>query len=207
MANHDFQCYEFPKQDSPDAAKYKSRAVFWLGNGPGVVLMHELPGLTDYVMNFGRQIAANGYTVFIPVMFGKTFPRGPERLANELGVCVNREFFLFARWKSSPITDWLRALCREIHRRCGGRGMGAIGLCLSGGFVLSLMVDESIMAPVASEPSLPACPLRDLQKGMAGRARYFARGTRTGQGALSQRGNPIDGAALYKRLDLSRSPL
>lgn len=164
MSSGDLKQFEFPDPKSSDTKKYQSRIVFWVGVGPGVLLMHELPGLTEDVVDFGRQIAANGYTVFMPVMFGKPFPTGSERLVNELGVCINREFSLFAKNKSSPITDWLRVLCREIHDRCGGKGIGAIGLCLSGGFALSLMVEKSVLMPVASEPSLPLSLLRGLQK-------------------------------------------
>jgi dienelactone hydrolase len=127
MPNTDLKDFDFPDPNSPDAGKYRSHTVFWLGEGPGVLLMHELPGLTDFVVDFGRQIAANGYTVFMPVMFGKPFPKGTERLANELGVCINREFSLFAKNSSGLITEWLRALSREIHSRCRGRAIGAIG--------------------------------------------------------------------------------
>jgi dienelactone hydrolase len=76
MADEDLQQFDFPERSSDEARKYKSRTVFWLGAGPGVVLMHELPGLTEYVADFGRQIADKGYTVFMPVIFGSPFP-GP----------------------------------------------------------------------------------------------------------------------------------
>src|ERR1700730_9876580 len=145
MSDADLQRFEFPEPKSADVKKCKSRAVFWLGQGPGVVLMHELPGLTDYVENFGREIAARGYTVFMPVMFGRPFPGRVGRLINEFGICINREFLLFSKCASSPITDWLRTLCREAHARCGGRGVGAIGLCLSGGVGLFMIVGERVM--------------------------------------------------------------
>jgi dienelactone hydrolase len=164
MINADLQRLSFPEPTSAEAKKYKSRTVFCLGKGPGVVLMHELPGLTEYVANFGRAIAAEGYTIYMPVMFGIAFPEGVGRSVNALGVCINREFMLFSKRTSSPITDWLRALCSEVHERCGGPGVAAIGLCLSGGFVLSMMVDKSVIAPVMSEPSLPICLPRDWQK-------------------------------------------
>jgi dienelactone hydrolase len=164
MGDTDLQHFVFPDPASIDAEKYRSRPVFWLGEGPGIVLMHEVFGLTSFVADFGRQIAASGYTVFMPVMFGKPFPEGVARIVNGLGLCINREFCLLAQRKSSPITDWLRALSREVHVRCGGRGVGAIGLCLSGGFVLSLVIDPWVMVAVGGEPSLPFCPLRGLQK-------------------------------------------
>jgi dienelactone hydrolase len=126
--------------------------------------MHELPGLTGYVASFGREIANNGYTVFMPVMFGSPFPGPVGRWVNGLRLCINREFLLFSKRTSSPITDWLRALCVEVHTRCSGPGVGAIGLCLTGGFVLSMMVDKSVIAPVISEPGLPFCLPGNWQK-------------------------------------------
>jgi dienelactone hydrolase len=155
MANEDLQRFEYPEPNSDSESTLKRRTVFWLGQGPGVVLMHEVFGLTDVVVDFGRVIAKSGYTVFMPVMFGTPFPDKTGRALNAAGLCIDREFLLLARRTSSPITDWLRALCRYVHERCNGPGVGAIGLCLSGGFVLSMMVDKSVIAPVMGEPSLP----------------------------------------------------
>jgi dienelactone hydrolase len=69
--------------------------------------------------------------------------------------CISREFSVLAKGESSPITDWLRALARKAHAECGGPGVGAIGMCLTGNFALSLMVDDVVTAPVLSQPSLP----------------------------------------------------
>ena len=164
MANEDLQRFDFPERSSDEARKYKSRTVFWLGAGPGVVLMHELPGLTEYVADFGRQIADKGYTVFMPVIFGSPFPGPVGRWVNGFSLCINREFLLFSKRTSSPVTDWLRALCAEVHARCGGPGVGAVGLCLTGGFVLSMMVDKAVIAPVIAEPGLPFCLPGNWQK-------------------------------------------
>ncbi len=91
-------------------------------------------------------------------MFGT--PGKPETigyaLSSMLRCCVSREFKVLAANESSPITDWLRALCRHAHAECGGPGVGAIGMCMTGNFALALMVDESVMAPVLSQPSLPS---------------------------------------------------
>ena len=70
-------------------------------------------------------------------------------------VCISREFRVLAVRQSSPITNWLRALCRSLHAELGGKGVGAIGMCLTGNFALALMVDSAVMAPVLSQPSLP----------------------------------------------------
>jgi dienelactone hydrolase len=71
-------------------------------------------------------------------------------------VCVSREFTTFARGRTSPVVGWLRALGARAHEECGGPGIGAVGMCFTGGFALGMMVDERMLAPVLSQPSLPA---------------------------------------------------
>jgi dienelactone hydrolase len=134
-----------------------SRDVYRRGTGPGVVVMHETPGITPKVAAFGRRLADAGFTVVMPSLFGTPgrSPR-PGYLFGQLSrACVGREFSVLAKRKSSPITTWLRALCRALHAELGGPGVGALGMCLTGNFALSLMVDEAVMAPVLSQPSLP----------------------------------------------------
>jgi dienelactone hydrolase len=126
--------------------------VFKAGRGPGVLLMHELPGMTGACTALAEEIARE-FTVFLPLMFGRPGDYAPLRSLARL--CIGREFKLFANRGGSPIADWLRALCRKIHRDCGGAGVGAIGMCLTGNFAISLMADPAVLAPVASQPSLP----------------------------------------------------
>jgi dienelactone hydrolase len=71
-------------------------------------------------------------------------------------VCISREFTLFVTGRASPITRWLRALARHEHARAGGPGVGMIGMCVSGGFALAAATDPVVLAPVLSQPSLPA---------------------------------------------------
>ena len=134
-----------------------TRRVYTRGSGPGVVVMHEIPGITPQVASFARRVADEGFTVYLPHLFGK--PNKPLSVPYIVGqmtrACISREFLVLGKNESSPITDWLRALCRHAHAQCGGPGVGAIGMCLTGNFALSLMVDESVMAPVLSQPSLP----------------------------------------------------
>jgi dienelactone hydrolase len=133
------------------------RTVYRRGRGPGVVVIHEIPGITPEVARFGRIVADDGFTVFLPHLFGT--PGKPLSIPYALGqitrACIGREFAVLARNQSSPVTSWLRALCRHAHAECGGPGVGAIGMCLTGNFALALMVDEAVMAPVLSQPSLP----------------------------------------------------
>jgi dienelactone hydrolase len=135
----------------------ETKTVYRRGRGPGVVVMHEIPGITPAVERFAVRVAEEGFSVALPQLFGtpgKDYAAG--YIAGQmLRACVSREFAIFAQNRSSPITDWLRALCRDLHAEAGGPGVGAIGMCLTGNFALSLMVDPSVMAPVLSQPSLP----------------------------------------------------
>jgi dienelactone hydrolase len=134
-----------------------TRSVYRRGQGPGVVIIHEVPGITPAVERFANFVVDAGFMAFLPHLFGT--PGKPESVTyiarGMLGACIRSEFAVLARRESSPITDWLRALCRRAHADCGGPGVGAIGMCLTGNFALSLMVDESVMAPILSQPSLP----------------------------------------------------
>ena len=141
----------------------EARTVYRAGAGPGVVVMHEIPGITPEVAGFARRVAEAGFSVYLPDMFGtpgKPFSL-PYVASQMMRACISREFHVLAAREASPITDWLRALCRHAHAEQGGVGVGAIGMCLTGNFALALMVDESVMAPVLSQPSLPFGVSRD----------------------------------------------
>ena len=133
------------------------RSVYRRGSGPGVVVIHEVPGITPEVAGFARRVADAGFSVYLPSLFGSPGQRFslPYVAGQMARACIGREFSVLARHASSPITDWLRALCRHAHAECGGPGVGALGMCLTGNFALALMVDECVMAPVLSQPSLP----------------------------------------------------
>jgi dienelactone hydrolase len=141
----------------PFTARKKTRTVYTLGSGPGVVVMHEIPGITPEVHRFAERVADAGFTVFMPDLFGTpgrefSLPYVAGQMAR---ACISREFSVLARNASSPIVDWLKPLCRHAHSQCGGPGVGAIGMCLTGNFALALMVDPAVLAPVLSQPSLP----------------------------------------------------
>jgi len=134
-----------------------TKTVYRRGQGPGVVIMPEIPGITPQVAAFAERVAAEGLTVFVVDLFG-TPGRPISALyagAEIVKACISREFSVLAANASSPVVDWLRALCRQVHAELGGKGVGAIGMCLTGNFALALMVDPAVAAPVLSQPSLP----------------------------------------------------
>jgi dienelactone hydrolase len=134
-----------------------SRQVFRAGIGPAVIVIHEVPGLHPEAIAFGRRVIDAGFTVYLPSLFGT--PGKPFGWAYTMrslaGACVAREFATMATDRTSPIISWLRRLAADAHAECGGPGVGAVGMCFTGGFALGMMVDETMLAPVLSQPSLP----------------------------------------------------
>src|SRR3569833_3559798 len=135
----------------------KTKPVYVRGKGPAVVVMHEIPGITPQVIRFADWVVDAGFRDYMPELAGTTGREVSWRyMAESLArVCISREFKLLAAHESSPVTDWLRALVRHAHAEAGGKGVGAIGMCLTGNFALALMLEPAMMAPVLSQPSLP----------------------------------------------------
>jgi dienelactone hydrolase len=149
-------------------AEGKTRTVYRTGTGPGVVVISELPGITPRVADFGRRVAREGFTAVLPHLFGEPGREvSPAYMLKMIPwVCVANEFARFATRKTSPVTVWLRALARDVHEELGGPGVGVVGMCFTGGFALAMMVDDRVLAPVLSQPSMPfpltAAHKRDL---------------------------------------------
>jgi dienelactone hydrolase len=131
--------------------------VYRRGDGPAVIVIAEIPGITPDVIGFADRVVDLGCSVAMPSLFGTpgaapsaaAFARTIPRL------CVSREFRALATGVTTPVMGWLRALARLEHQRAGGPGVGAVGMCFTGGFALGMMVDPSVTAPVLSQPSLP----------------------------------------------------
>ena len=133
------------------------RPLYVRGSGPGIVVMHEIPGIYPAVIEFAERLVATGYRVYLPELIGQAGKEFSNAyvLQSMARACIAREFHVLASRGSSPITTWLRALARKAFSECGGPGVGCIGMCLTGNFGLAMMVDDAVMAPVLSQPSLP----------------------------------------------------
>jgi dienelactone hydrolase len=134
-----------------------TRDVYRKGSGPAVVVVHEVPGITPLVAAFAEEVVGRGFTVVMPSLVGKPGkePSNVYGLTSILRVCIAKEFTTMALNSTSPIISWLRALARNLHNEVGGPGVGAVGMCFSGGFALGMMVDDIMVAPVLSQPSTP----------------------------------------------------
>ncbi|MCQ4122540.1 dienelactone hydrolase family protein [Rhodococcus tibetensis] len=157
---HDFEAVTFTHEG-------KTRTVFRHGTGPAVIVIAEMPGITPKVLEFARRISAIGCTAVLPHLFGRpghAYPnpdtdgavRAVSKFASSIiPACISREFVVLATGKTSPVVKWLRALAAAEHRRCGGPGVGAVGMCFTGGYALAMSTDDRLLAPVLSQPSMP----------------------------------------------------
>jgi dienelactone hydrolase len=134
-----------------------ARTVHVAGKGPAVIVMAEMPGISPHVARFARWVRDAGFSVYMPSLFGRdgAVPEAETGMDVFRRACVSAEFRAFGAGASSPVTSWLRALARLAHEECGGPGVGAIGMCFTGNFALSMMLEPAMLAPVLSQPSLP----------------------------------------------------
>ncbi len=121
------------------------------GNGPGVLILHEVYGLTHETLQLAKDIGDQGYSVFVPLLFGKPEKKG----GGMLSVCRSEDFYCLPKHRSSPIVTWLRGLLPEVKERSGSQGVAVIGMCLTGSFPIAFLDDPDVKVIVLSQPSLP----------------------------------------------------
>src|SRR3989475_8284771 len=134
-----------------------AKRVYVAGSGPAVIVMTEMPGISPHVARFARWVRDAGFTVYMPSLFGRdgAVPGAEEGAAVFQRACISAEFRAMAANQSSPVTQFLRALARLAHQECGGPGVGAIGMCFTGNFALTMMLGPLLLATVLSPPALP----------------------------------------------------
>jgi dienelactone hydrolase len=134
-----------------------TKTVYVSGDGPAVIVMHEMPGISPHVARFARWVRDAGFAVYMPSLFGEdgAVPTAEEGEVVFRRACISAEFRALGGGASSPVTAWLRELARVAHAERGGPGVGAIGMCFTGNFALSMMLEPAVLAPVLSQPTLP----------------------------------------------------
>lgn len=134
-----------------------TKPVYVRGTGPAVIVIHEIPGITPKVVRFADWVVEAGFRVYMPLLVGEAGREvSPAYVVKSLAtVCIRREFAVLASHASSPVTDWLRMLARRASAETQGGPVGAVGMCFSGNFALSMMLEPCLMAPVLSQPSMP----------------------------------------------------
>lgn len=146
----------------------KTRDVYRKGTGPAVLVLAELPGITPKVLEFADRVVELGCTAVLPHLFGVpgAAPSPTIYARAVVPVCISKEFSAWATGKTSPVVEWCKALARQEHERCGGPGVGVVGMCFTGNFALAMLPDPSVVAPVMSQPSLPLGLSKKAKEGL-----------------------------------------
>ncbi|HEY8717200.1 dienelactone hydrolase family protein [Pengzhenrongella sp.] len=130
--------------------------VYRRGDGPPVLVLHELFGVTRVLLEFARLVADAGFSVWLPALAGPVpASSGLDKARTVLNICLSREVNVLVGGRTSRIVEPLRALGRHAATSSGASGVGVIGMCFSGGFALALAADEHVLAAVSAEPALP----------------------------------------------------
>lgn len=146
MSFSDFQSFEHSNEDA-------AHRVYFNGSGPPIIIMHELPGLTYESFEFAERLILAGFTTYLPHMFGRLNKK--NSILNLTKLCISREFKIFARNETSPVVNWLRSLSNFLQAEYTGKGVGAIGMCITGSFAIPLLINSPVIAPVVSQPAAP----------------------------------------------------
>jgi dienelactone hydrolase len=159
--DHDDNLEDFQRRDitvdGQSKVVYVGRSSQNVSQAPAVIVISEMPNISPHVARFARWVRDAGFTVYMPSLFGRD---GAVATADEgftvfRRACVSAEFRAMSANQSSPVTQWLRALAKLAHDECGGPGVGAIGMCFTGNFALSMVLEPSVLAPVMCQPSMP----------------------------------------------------
>jgi len=128
--------------------------VYKLGHeGPPVILLHEMPGMSAESIRLGQMLAAEKFTVYMPLFFDA--PGKARILRNGIVGAAGGHFSMFARAEASPAVEWVRGFGAELFARHGGTKVGVIGQCATGNFAVPLAKESWFGAGVLSQPAIP----------------------------------------------------
>jgi carboxymethylenebutenolidase len=115
------------------------------GKGPGLVLLQEIFGVSDYIAQRGADLAAAGYVVLAPELYWRL---GGEQLQepeeDAVGAAMSRAQRL--DWQTT-VGDAVATLVALRGRPEVRGGIGVIGFCLGGGlaFHLAALEDPDVL--------------------------------------------------------------
>lgn len=141
-----FQVRVIPRRDGGEMTYLRT------GSGPGILLLHELPGMTPQFLDLAAHLAESGFTVYAPVLFGQIDQRLSKSEENK--VCFRRDINCFSKTAASPVVHDLSRLVEQIHADTDGP-VGVIGMCLTGNLPIVLAADRTVRAIVLSQPAMP----------------------------------------------------
>lgn len=124
----------------PDGELEAHVAIPASGSGPGIVLLHEIFGINDYVRECAQRLAALGYVVLAPDLFWRTQP-GLELNHDEAGLQAGMDA-MSKLDVPAAVADAIAAL--EVLRAMPAvtdRRAGVLGFCLGGTLAYQVAAD------------------------------------------------------------------
>jgi dienelactone hydrolase len=128
--------------------------VYYAGAGAPVIVLHEVLGLSPPCVAFANRLIQRGFRVYLPHLFGEANTEG-SFVPNYGRLCISREFNRLRSGESAPISEWVRSLANVVSKDNGGTLVGAIGMCVTGGIVIPLVLDPTVNAVVSAQPAIP----------------------------------------------------
>jgi dienelactone hydrolase len=114
------------------------------GRRPGVLVVHEWTGLSDYAQSRARKLAALGYVAFAIDMYGKDIrPKTPPEAGVQAGIYKQDRELMRARALAG--LEVLRS-----NPLCDPKRIAAIGYCFGGTVVLEIARSGADVAGVVS---------------------------------------------------------
>lgn len=127
------------------------RVLRRVDQGPPVILIHEVPGLSERTFAIAASLERLHFTVVLPELLDA--PIGPGM--SMVRLCIAREMGALSHRKPGAVVEWLRALAVRESNKSEGRSVGVVGMCFSGGFALGAVLEPKVRAAVVSQPALP----------------------------------------------------
>lgn len=103
------------------------------GTGPGLIVIQEWWGLTSHIVDVSDRLAAEGYVVLAPDLFG--------------GVTTHDSAEAMTLRQQLPVERAARDLAGAVdylleHDSVTSQRVGVVGFCMGGGFVLTLAAQQ-----------------------------------------------------------------
>lgn len=119
------------------------------GKRPGIIIVHEWWGLSDYVKGRAEQLARLGYVAFAADMYGNgTVVNTPDEAGKLAGALATNRDLAKARFKAA-----MDAIKADSHT--DGSKIAAMGYCFGGTIVLEMARAGTDLAGVASTETWP----------------------------------------------------
>ncbi len=126
-------------------------------NGPPVLVLHELNGLTPPTLQFCQELGQRGWTVYAPALFGGYggFGQGTfSAIAGGLAISKPR-WVENEKGSSGQVVEDVTAIIRWVASQHSGQKIIVMGNCLSGGFPLAYLPMPEVKAGIVCQPAMP----------------------------------------------------